>query len=103
MNVSITAGGAPPRPPSQKNKIYITREITVTEEHISPSASNTQQPCSDGDAASIRSYLSSSTTDVSSIDLAALPQPSPKPSKENFTDEDGVMRKDFADIMKAHM
>jgi hypothetical protein len=107
MTTTITGGGAPTRPPSQKNKIYITREVTVTEEYINGSPTSTEFPASEGnsecDGASLYSSRSTDTTDVTDEDLAALPMPSPKPSKENFTDVDGVMRKDFAEIMKAHL
>ena len=104
ITTTITAGGAPPRPPSQKNKIYITREITVTEEYIrSPDTTAPPAPASDSDRASTYSFMSTDTSDVTAMDLAALPMPSPKPSKENFTDEDGVMREDFADKLKAHV
>ena len=102
ITTTITAGGAPPRPPSQKNKIYITREITVTEEYIKNSEASPATP-SESDRASLYSSMSTDTTDVTAMDLAALPMPSPKLSKENFADEDGVMRKDFADVLKKHM
>lgn len=107
MTTTITGGGAPTRPPSQKTRIYITRDVTVTEEFINGSPTSAEFPASEGssvcDSASIFSSMSTDTTDVTDKDLAALPMPSPKPSKENFTDVDGVMRKDFAEIMRAHL
>jgi hypothetical protein len=107
ITTTITGGGAPPRPPSSKNKIYITREIHITEEYIKGSGPSTSADtlAAESDKSSVYSTQPSDSTGISAMDMdiAALPMPSPKCSKENFTDEDGVMRKDFADIMKNHV
>jgi hypothetical protein len=99
ITTTITAGGSPPRPPSSKNRIYIRREITVTEEFITPTSTIASGPDEDNPGASTASDQVSESTAVSSIDLTTVTMASMADSEEETSEGDGVVRKDFAEPM----
>jgi hypothetical protein len=71
ITTTITAGGAPLRPPSSKNKIYVTREITITEELITPPSTGYYGSDHATSRASSVSAQCSNATAVSSMDVSS--------------------------------
>jgi hypothetical protein len=96
ITTTITAGGSSSRPPSSKNRIYIRREITVTEEYITPTSTVASGPDEDTPRASTTSDQVSESTVMSSVDLTAVTMASMADSKEEIREGDGVVRKDIA-------